>query len=266
MQTGAIYGFVRMLLKLIEDFKPEYIAAVFDSKGKTVRHQSFTEYKATRRETPNDLVAQIPYIKQIIKLLGIKILKMEGYEADDIIATVAKKAVSEGFDVIIVSPDKDMLQLVNSHIKVFNPVKEVLYDENKVLEDYHIKPSQFVDFLSMVGDNVDNVPGIKGVGPKTAQTLLNQFETLENIIENTQNLPEKYKKFFEGLDIDSIKKSKQLIELYQVPIEIEIESLKKEKADLVKLRELFTELGFKSLLNENKKEKKDKETKQKSLF
>lgn len=253
-----------MLIKLLEDFKPDYIVAVFDSKGKTVRHESFVDYKATRRQTPNDLVVQIPYIKQILQLLGIKILEMEGYEADDIIATVAKKAAEEGFEVIVVSPDKDMLQLVSKDLKVFNPVKEVMYDEDRVLEEYGVKPSQFVDYLTMIGDSVDNVAGIKGIGPKAAQTLLNQFETLESIFENIKKLPQKYRKFFEELDFDNIKKSKQLIELYHVPIDIDLESTKKGKVDLIRLKELFTDLGFKSLLDGSKKEKK--ETKQKRLF
>lgn len=255
-----------MLLKLLQEFNPEYIAAVFDSKGKTFRHQEFKEYKATRKETPNDLSVQIPYIKQVIQLMGIKILQVEGFEADDIIATVTKKAADEGYEVIVVSPDKDMLQLVSQNIKVFNPVSEILYDEDKVVEKYGINPSQFVDYLSMIGDSSDNIPGIKGIGPKTAQTLLSKFGSLDSILKNIDNLPEKHRKMFKDIDINQIEKSKKLVILYQVPIDIDIQKLKKESQDLINLKELFKELGFKSLLNDEPKKKTKQQPSQKSLF
>lgn len=268
MPTGAIYGFVRMMLKLLKDFDPEYIAAVFDTKGKTVRHESFQEYKANRKEAPDDLTVQIPFIEQIIVDLGIKILKMPGYEADDIIATLAKKAAKENYEVIIVSPDKDMLQLIDERIKVYNPVNDTLYDREKVIEKYSVEPSQFIDYLTMIGDSIDNVPGIKGVGPKTASVLIGEYKTLDNIIESKDKLSEKYKKLFENVDKDQIKKSKELITLYDVPINIEIEDLKKKKPDLVKLKNTFQEFGFKSLLKDIDKEKKknDDEKVQKTLF
>ncbi|MCX7760611.1 MAG: 5'-3' exonuclease [Hydrogenothermaceae bacterium] len=264
--TGAIYGFVRMLLKLLNDFNPEYVAAVFDSKGKTIRHMQFTEYKANRKETPDSLSIQIPYIKEILNTLNIKIVKKEGFEADDIIATLAKDAEKKGFEVIVVTPDKDMLQLVNDKIKVFNPVSEILYDSQKVKEKYGIEPNQFVDYLSLIGDPVDNVPGIKGVGPKTASELLNKYGSIENILQNLDKLPEKYKKLFENIDRESIEKSKQLVNLYQTEIEIDIEDLKKGKPDLIKLKQIFDELGFKSLMKDVEKSKPKEEIKQKTLF
>ncbi|MEJ5172816.1 MAG: 5'-3' exonuclease H3TH domain-containing protein [Hydrogenothermaceae bacterium] len=264
--TGAIYGFVRMLLKLINDFNPDYIAAVFDSKGKTIRHQQFTEYKANRRETPDSLSIQIPYIKEILNTLNIKIVKKEGFEADDIIATLAKDAEKRGFEVIVVTPDKDMLQLVDEKIKVFNPVSEILYDSQKVKEKYGIEPTQFVDYLALVGDPVDNVPGIKGIGPKTASELLNKYGSIENILQNLDRLSEKYRKLFESIDRESVEKSKQLVNLYQTEIEIDIEDLKKGKPDLTKLKQIFDELGFKSLMKDVEKSKPKEEIKQKTLF
>lgn len=255
-----------MILKLLQDFNPEYIAAVFDSKGKTVRHQEFKEYKATRRETPDDLSVQIPYIKQIVKLMGIKILQVDGFEADDIIGTVAKKAAEEGYEVIVVSPDKDMIQLVSENIKVFNPVSETLYDQQKVVEKYGIKPSQFVDYLAMIGDSSDNIPGIKGIGPKTAQKLLSEFGSLENILQSKDELSKKYRGLADT-DIDQIETSKKLVTLYVVPVNIDIEQLKKENPDLIRLKELFKELGFKSLINDTQKQKQEKKAPaQKSLF
>lgn len=266
LPTGAIYGFVRMLLKLLEDFPSEYVVAVFDAKGKTLRHQTYREYKATRRGTPNDLKLQIPYIKQILQLLGIKVLELEGYEADDIISTVGMAAVREGWEVIVVSPDKDMLQLVGEGIKVYNPVSEVLYDRDQVYQKYGVEPQQFLDYLTLIGDSVDNIPGVKGVGPKTAQQLLSQYYSIEGIFENIGKLPQKYAKLFEGLSVQDVERFRELLRLYTVPIEVKLEDLRREKADLVKLKEIFDELGFKSLLKENPKEKEKITPKQKSLF
>ncbi|MEZ0323468.1 MAG: 5'-3' exonuclease H3TH domain-containing protein [Hydrogenothermaceae bacterium] len=264
--TGAVYGFVRMLLKLLNDFNPEYIAAVFDSKGKTIRHKQFKEYKANRRETPDSLSIQIPYIEEILNTLNIKIVKKEGFEADDIIATLAKDAEKKGFEVIVVTPDKDMLQLIDDKIKVFNPVSEILYNSQKIKEKYGIEPLQFVDYLTLIGDPVDNIPGIKGIGPKTASEILSNYGSIENILQNLDKLPEKYRKFFENTDRETIEKSKQLVSLYQAQLDLNIEDLKKGKPDLIKLKQIFEELGFKSLMKDIEKNKSKEEIKQKTLF
>lgn len=268
LPTGAIYGFIRMLLKLLEDFQTDYVVAVFDAKGKTIRHESYQDYKATRRETPNDLKQQIPYIKQILTLLGIKIVEMEGYEADDIIATLSKEAIKKGFEVIVVSPDKDMMQLVGEGVKVYNPVSEMLYDKTEVYKKYGVEANQFLDYLTLIGDTIDNVPGVKGVGPKTAQQLLTQFGSLEGIMKNIEKLPQKYRRLFEGISFEDVEKSRELLKLYTAPLDIQIESLKRDKADLIKLKELFEELGFKSFLKDSPKEKvkEKREFEQKSLF
>jgi DNA polymerase-1 len=268
--TGAIYGFVRMLLKLISVFNTPYIAVVFDRPEKTVRHELYKEYKSTRKETPNDLQSQIPKIKEIIKLLGIKIVELPGYEADDIIATLAKKAEKEGFEVVIVTPDKDMNQLIDEKIKVYNPMKDEIIDTKKVLEKYGIKPSQFVDYLVLVGDSIDNIPGVKGVGPKTASTLLQQFGSVDEIIKNVDNLKGKLKESFSSVKKEDLELTKSLVKLHEdVNVDIDINSLKKEKPDLMKLKETFEKLGFKSLIKEIDKpnilEKKG-QVSQKSLF
>ena len=267
--TGAIYGFVRMLLKLLSTFNTPYVAVVFDRPEKTVRHEIFKEYKATRKETPNDLQIQIPKIKEIINLLGIKILEIPGYEADDIIATLAKKAENLGFEVIIVTPDKDMNQLIDKHIKIFNPMKEEIVDTQKVIEKYGVNPQQFIDYLILVGDSIDNIPGIKGVGPKTAASLLQEFGSIDKILENKDKLKGKLKESFASISKQDIELSKALVKLHQdIDIPLELESLKKDKPDLVKLKEIFEKLGFKSLIKEIDKpnlEKKQQIT-QKSLF
>ncbi|NPA52473.1 MAG: 5'-3' exonuclease [Aquificae bacterium] len=262
--TGAIYGFIRMISKLLKELQPEYIAVAFDYPGKTFRHEEYKEYKATRKETPDELKAQIPKIKQILKLWGIKVIEIPGYEADDIIATLAKKAVEKGFEVIIVTPDKDMLQLVNDKIKVLNPVNDELFDKDKIKEKYGIYPEQFVDFLTLIGDKVDNLIGVHGIGTKTAQKLLNQYKDIEEIYKNLDKLKEKQKKSFEEAK-ERINLNKKLIQLKtDTPLDMEIEELKKEKTDMTNLKEMFHNLGFKSLKIEE--EKKENQIKQGRLF
>ncbi|EDP73783.1 DNA polymerase I 3'-5' exo domain, partial [Hydrogenivirga sp. 128-5-R1-1] len=157
--TGAIYGFIRMISKLLNELNPDYIAVIFDAPGKTFRHKEYKEYKSQRKETPDDLKVQIPKIKEIIKLFGIKILEKEGFEADDIIATLAKKGKEKGLEVYIITPDKDMLQLVEDNIYVLNPVNDKLYNREKVREKYGIYPEQFIYYQAMVGDPIDNIVG-----------------------------------------------------------------------------------------------------------
>ncbi len=264
--TGAIYGFVRMIAKLLNELKPQYIAVVFDHPGKTFRHEEFKEYKATRKETPDDLKIQIPRIKQILKLWGIKVLEIPGYEADDIIATLAKKAEEESFEVIIVTPDKDMLQLVDDKIKVLNPINDTLFDIEKVKQKYGIYPQQFIDYLSIIGDNVDNIIGVHGVGPKTAQKLLEEFGNIQQIYKNIDKLKEKLKEAFLEAK-DRINLNKKLIELKtDVPVDISIEDLKKLPADMVRLKELFKEFGFKSIKLDSSQKEKQTQIKQGRLF
>jgi len=265
--TGAIYGFYRMISKLIFSLNPEYIAVVFDLPGQTTRHKEFKEYKATRKETPNDLVVQIPKIKKLLQLLGISIIEKQGFEADDIIATLAKKAEKEGFEVIVVSPDKDMIQLIDENIKLLNPISETFLDREKVKEKYGIYPEQFEDYLAMIGDNVDNIPGIKGVGAKTAAKLLNEFGSLDNILQNKDKLSGKLKEIFYNLDEESIKMSRYLVKLQtDIDLDINIEDLKKKKTDFMGLKNFLEELGFKTVLKDLDKFAKDDTPKQGSLF
>ncbi|WP_457640041.1 5'-3' exonuclease [Persephonella sp.] len=267
LPTGAVYGFIRMLSKLMSQLNPEYIAVVFDLPGKTFRHKQYAEYKATRKETPDDLKIQMPVLKDLLRLWGIKIIEVEGYEADDIIATLAKKGREKGYEVIIVTPDKDMMQLVEEGIYLLNPVTEELFDREKVKEKYGIYPEQFVDYLAVVGDTVDNIIGVKGVGPKTAQKLLNEFGSLENILQNLDRIKPKLKEAFEEA-VDRLEQNRFLVKLKtDIDLPLEPEDLKKEKADLVKLKEKFEELGFKTLVKEIGKGKKiEEKAEQKKLF
>jgi len=264
--TGAIYGFIRMISSLIKELNPDYIAVAFDLPKKTYKQEKIKSYKATRKETPSDLKIQIPKIKEILKLWGIPLLEIEGYEADDIIATLSKK-FKKNYKIIIVSPDKDMLQLVDEKVNVFNPMQNTLYDTEKVKEKYGILPSQFVDYQILIGDNVDNIKGIKGIGKKTAEKLLNQYQTLENIYQNLEQLKPKLKESFLQAK-DQIEESRYLLKLEDnIPLNIEIQDLKKKPTQTQKLKEEFEKLGFKSLLKAIEKENiKTDKPKQKSLF
>lgn len=267
--TGAIYGFLRMILKLINDLNPEYIAVIFDKGKITFRTKQYEDYKATRKETPDELKQQIPEIKRLLKLFGIKVLEKEGFEADDIIATLAKKAKNKGFQVHVVTPDKDMMQLVSENIYLLNPVSNIIFDKEKIKEKYGVYPEQFIDYQALVGDTVDNIIGVKGVGPKTASKLLNQYGNIENILNHLDELSPKLQKAFQEA-IDRLEKNKFLVKLDDnVPLDIEIENLKREKIDWESLIKEFEKLGFKSLLKEigNKEQKYEKKEKsQRTLF
>ena len=176
LSTEAVYIFTNMLRKLAKTYKPEYIAAVFESIGPTLREQEFAEYKANRAEAPPDLGEQIVYIRRLLEALRIPILEFRGFEADDVIGTISRRAEQAGFEVVIVSSDKDMLQLVNDHVSMLNPAKDdTWYDPAKVREFMGVKPTQVADLLALKGDSIDNIPGAPGIGEKGARDLIDQL-------------------------------------------------------------------------------------------
>ena len=171
--TNAIYGFITMIKKLIEDEKPGYLAIAFDLKGPTFRHKKFEEYKIHRKPMPDELVGQMPLIKEVVRGYNIPIFEMQGYEADDVLATLAVKAADKGYEVYIVTGDKDMLQLVGPRIKVYNVHKEgLIYDNDGVKERYGVPPEGIVDLIALMGDSSDNIPGVTGIGEVTAKKLM----------------------------------------------------------------------------------------------
>jgi DNA polymerase-1 len=173
LPTEAVYIFHNIIRKLITDYKPEYLAAVWEGEGPTFRDELFPAYKATRTETPAELIQQIPYIDRLLKASRIPILAENGYEADDVIGTVARKAAAEGMEVYIVSSDKDLMQLVDDGIYVLNPMKDdLLCDAAKVKEIFGVEPKQIIDLLALKGDSVDNIPGAPGIGDKGARDLI----------------------------------------------------------------------------------------------
>lgn len=251
--TNAIYGFTTMLKKLITEEKPDYLAVVFDAAEPTFRHEVFPDYKATRSEMPDDLAEQIPYIYRVCEALRVPVLTKPGYEADDIIATLARRAADRGMDVVIVSNDKDLCQLVGDKIRILKADRQnyVYYDEKGVEERLGVKPSQVADYLALVGDSVDNIPGAPGIGEKGAAQIIRQFGTLEKALENWDKVEKR--SYRESLrdHREQILKSRQLVTLrLDVPLDIDFSHLVYPGPDVAAARELFTELEFTSLVKE----------------
>jgi DNA polymerase-1 len=257
--TGAIYGFLRYVLAILKTEKPNYMAIAFDLPAPTQRKLAYSEYKSQRPPTPDPLKVQIPVIKELINLLGIKLLEMPGYEADDLIAYLTQKAKREGFRVKIYSPDKDVLQLVEgSQVVVINPISEEVFDENKVIEKFGVPPKKLADYLALVGDKTDNIEGVKGVGPKTAINLLNTFGSVENILARW----DEFKKLFPHADKNSLELSYWLVKLKPPEeLNIDIGELKRKEPNLSLLRKKLEGLEMKSIIKDL-----DKIFAQKSLF
>src|SRR5512138_1437117 len=180
--TNAIYGFTTMLMKLLREQAPDCISVAFDVKGPTFRHEAYTDYKATRRAVPDTLIPQIPYVKKVVRGLNIPILEQQGLEADDIIGTIACRQAAAGMDVVIVSGDKDLMQLVSDRVVMVDTMKDKTYDRAAVEERFGVPPEKVVDILGLTGDASDNIPGVPGIGPKGALRLIEQFGGIEEIL------------------------------------------------------------------------------------
>lgn len=248
--TNAIYGFVNMLNKLLKEHRPDYIAVSFDLKAPTIRHKIFKEYKIHRKPMPDELVEQIPVIKEIIKAYNIPIYEMEGYEADDILATLAKEAERQGILTYIVTGDKDALQLINVYIKVYNTHKDgYIYDEGTVKEKFGVPPGKIRDLLALMGDKSDNIPGVPGIGEKTAVELILEFGSIENLYEKIDMVSSSAKRELLLNYKEQVNLSKELATLdCNVPLKIDLEALKIKQPDRERLLGLFKELEFRSLI------------------
>lgn len=252
LPTAAIYVFVNMLRKLRDDFSPQYLAAVFDVAAPTFRDQQFKEYKANRTEMPGDLAQQIPYIRRALEAYRIPILEVPGYEADDVIGTLATKAVAERRDVYVVSSDKDMLQLVNDHVLVLNPPKDnLIADATKVEEILGVPPERVIDVMALRGDSIDNIPGAPGIGDKGSVELIRRFGSLEAALDRAAEVERKtYRESLQN-NREQILLSKKLVTIdCNVNIELDVQKMHAGEPDLEALRALFTELEFTSLLKE----------------
>jgi DNA polymerase-1 len=271
--TAATYVFVNMINKLRRDFQPEYFAAVFDISGQVfrderaramtkirkfnIRTQTFDEidyggYKANRTEMPPDLTQQLPYIRRALEAFHIPILQAEGFEADDVIGTLAKKAAEDGHEVYIVSNDKDMLQLVNEHVKVLNPVKDnMILDRTKVEETLGVLPEKVIDVMALRGDSIDNIPGAPGIGDKGSVEIIQQFGSLESALDRASEVKRKtYRESLEN-NRDNILLSRELVTIHcEVPLELDLNAMRTQPPDVNACRLLFTELEFTTLLKE----------------
>lgn len=255
--VNAVYGFTAVLLRILKELKPDYILTAFDLPKPTFRHLEYEAYKAHRPKTPEELVNQFPIVKKVVKALDIPILEKEGFEADDIIGTVTKKTGKDIEDVVVTG-DLDTLQLVNENTKVYTLKRgitdTIVYDEDKVKERYELKPEQLVDFKGLKGDPSDNIPGVPGVGEKTAIELLKKFGTIENLYKKlekneTKDISESLKKkLLENKDQAIFSKKLATIR-YDVPLKFNLKDCKVATYDTKEVIKLFQELDFKSLIN-----------------
>ena len=250
--TGAIYGVVNMLRKLLDQYKPELIAVVFDAKGKTFRNDMYPEYKATRPPMPDDLREQIEPLHDVVRAMGFPLIMVSGVEADDVIGTLAHQATELKIDTVISTGDKDMAQLVNEHVTLINTMSNTMTDVNAVHEKYGIAPNRIIDFLALMGDKVDNIPGVPSVGPKTATKLLQQYDSLEGVIAHAEEVKGKMGEKLREAAAD-LPLSYQLA---TIKLDVELDdtptSLKLKQPDNEALLALFKHLEFRSWTNELK--------------
>ena len=250
--TNAVYGFVQMLRKLLREDNPDLIGVALDVGGTdTVRKEMFDEYKANRAPMPEDLRSQIPYIRQALEAYRIPILELSRYEADDVLGTLAGKAAAQGYDVVLVSADKDLMQLVGPGISLYHTGRNKLYGPAEVEEDFGLPPEKVVDVLALMGDSIDNIPGVPGIGDKGAKALIKEYGSLDELLAQAETIPRK--SYREGLlaHADQARLSKELATIHcDLPIEVDPEALRHDPPDVEALRKLFTELEFFSLAEE----------------
>ena len=259
--TNGLYGLVNMLNKIIREEKPEYMLVAFD-KGKTFRHEKYLDYKGGRNETPDDLKKQFSVAKKLVPLMGIKCFEIDNYEADDIIGTYSKMAlIDPEFETTIVSSDKDLLQLINeeTEVKLLKQKDYIRMNEETFIDTYGIKPIRMIDLKGLMGDASDNIPGVKGIGEKTALKLLQEYDSLENVYDNIDNIKGATKqKLIDGKE--SAFMSKDIATIYnEVPVTYSLEELKYDGPDVNGLREMYSDLEFYSFLKDFKEEEKKEE-------
>ena len=266
--TGAVYGVINMLRKLRADYDPQYMAVVFDAKGKTFRHDMYKEYKATRPPMPDDLRKQIEPLHALVRAMGFKLISVPRVEADDVIGTYAKLASEQGRDMLISTGDKDMAQLVSPHVTLINTMSNTLLDADTVVDKFGVKPEQIIDYLALMGDTSDNIPGVYKVGPKTASKWLNDYESLDNLVAHADEIKGKVGENLRAA-LEQLPLSKQLTTIKtDVKLEDEIEDLKIGEADVDTLKKMYTELEFRNWLDEldGGAQQKAQSTKQESKY
>lgn len=267
LHTNAIYGFAGMLFKMKEEIKPDYIVCTFDRKAPTFRHEEYKDYKAGRKKMPEELREQFPVVKDMLRMLAIDIFEIDGFEADDLIGTLSVHAEDSGIEVFIVTGDRDALQLATDNVKVIITKKGMtekeVYDSKRMIEEFGVTPTQFIDVKGLMGDASDNIPGVPGIGEKTAFKLINEYGSIENVLRNIDSISGKKTKESLMLNSEQAIFSKKLATIMtDVPIEIDMESIRsQDNYDSEGLRQLFFKLQFKSLLDKIKDVKDDSESK-----
>ena len=247
--TNAIYGFTTMLMKLVSEERPEYIAAAGDLPAPTFRHRAFPEYKANRPKMPEMLQKQIPIIKEIISLLGIPIFEIEGYEADDILGTLSKQAEKRELMVYILTQDKDCSQLITPLVKILRKNSGDIIDVEKIVSKFGVEPAKLVDIWALSGDVSDNIPGVPGIGEKIAAGLIQEFGSLENTLTNIEKVRNARARENLGKFSHLARLSKELVTIdCNAPLSCDFESCRKKEPDRERLREIFEKLEFKKLL------------------
>jgi DNA polymerase-1 len=247
--TNAIYGFTNMVLKILREKNPDYFAVVFDSSEPTERHKTYEAYKAHRPTMPDELKPQIPFIKEIIDAFRIHTIEIAGYEADDLLGAIARKAEKEGLDVYIVTGDKDLCQVISPRIKLYDSMRDKITEEKDIIERFGVKPSRIPEVLALMGDTSDNIPGVPGIGEKTAVRLLKEFGNLKNLIENYSRIKKPKLRTIISENIDNIRLSQALATIdSNISLEISIKDLKPREPEWARLLELFRKFEFRSLL------------------
>ncbi len=251
--TNSVFGFVRMLFKIIDEEQPDHLAVAFDLKGPTFRHKEYKDYKAGRKKTPEELIPQISLIKNVLKSLNIPIVEKKGYEADDVIGTIAKEAAEKSINVKIVTGDRDALQLIDDRINVIYTRKGITdiieYNIEKVKDQYELVPKQLIDMKGLMGDSSDNIPGVPGIGEKTATKLLKEYENMENVLNNIDNISGKKRKENLKKYSKQARMSKRLGKIVtDLSIDLDFAELKMEKPNYQEVVDLFKRLEFNSLL------------------
>ena len=251
LPTNAVFGFTRMLIKLLQDWSPEYIALCFDSKGKTFRHEMYPDYKATRPPMPEDMRVQLPYIREVSEGFRLPIIELPGFEADDLIGTLAARAEKAGFSVVMVTGDKDFIQLVTETVSIWDPMKDKITNLEEVRKTFELEPGQIIDVMGFSGDTSDNVPGVPGIGPKTALSLIQTFGSMAQVYEKIDEVASKSvrQKLSDHKDQAFLSRSLVTIQT-DVPLSIHLEDFKATPPDTAALAKLFKTLEFRQLQQE----------------
>ena len=255
LPTNAIFGFTNILLKFLKQYKPEYVAVALDAGRVTFRNEMFAGYKGNRPEAPADLIPQFPYFRKVLDALNLPLLEIPGYEADDIIATLCERLSGQGCELVVVSSDKDLMQLVTNGVKLLDSAKNRWIGKDEVKEKFGVTPEQVIDVMGLMGDAVDNIPGVKGIGEKTAGALIQQFHSLENLYDHLDEM--------ELMKLRGAARIRQILEASKeqaflsralatvkrdVPLDTGLEELKFTGFNFAKTRTLFSELEFTNLI------------------